>query len=73
LGFKSFRSARITLGGIGTIHMIHNGQVKQKTGQHPASVQQFYSPGCIENTSPGTFSSRASICDRTRNQGLNNT
>src|SRR5579863_1382051 len=43
LGFKSFRSARITLGGIETVHMIHKGQLKQKSGQYGTSVQQFYS------------------------------
>ncbi|HIE64410.1 MAG: IS6 family transposase [Nitrospira sp.] len=43
LGFKSFRSARITLGGIETIHMIHKGQMKQWAGQHQTFVQQFYS------------------------------
>ena len=43
LGFKSFESASITLGGIETIHMIHKGQMKQKAGQHQTSVQQFHS------------------------------
>jgi transposase-like protein len=43
LGFKSFRSARITLGGIETVHMIHKGQMRQRAGQHQTSVQQFYS------------------------------
>ena len=43
LGFKSFRSARITLGGIETIHMIHKGQMKHRVRQQPNPVQQFYS------------------------------
>ena len=43
LGFKSFQSARITLGGIETVHMIHKEQIKHRVGQHPNSVQQFYS------------------------------
>ena len=43
LGFKSFRSARITLGGIETIHMIHKGQMKQRAGQHQTFAQQFSS------------------------------
>ena len=43
LGFKSFRSARITLGGIETLHMIHKGEMKARAGQTPSSVQQFYS------------------------------
>ncbi len=43
LGFKSFRSARITLGGIETIHMIHKGKIKQRTEQHQTFAQQFYS------------------------------
>ena len=43
LGFKSFKSARITLGGIETVHMIHKGQMKHRVGQQPNSVRQFYS------------------------------
>jgi len=43
LGFKSFRSARITLGGIETVHMIRKGQMKQRAGQHQPFAQQFYS------------------------------
>ena len=43
LGLKSFRSARITLGGIETVHMIHKGQMRQRIGHHQTSVQQFYS------------------------------
>jgi len=43
LGFKSFRSASITLGGIETIHMIHKGQMKQRADQHQTFVQHFYS------------------------------
>ena len=43
LGFKSFRRARITLGGIETIHMIHKGQMKHRVRQQPNPVQQFYS------------------------------
>jgi putative transposase len=43
LGFKSFRSARMTLGGIETVHMVNKGQMKQKAEQNRTSVQQFYS------------------------------
>lgn len=43
LGFKSFRSASITLGGIEIIHMTHKGQMKQRAGQHQTFAQQFYS------------------------------
>ncbi len=43
LGFKSFRSARITLGGIETVHMIRKGQMKQRVGQHQTFAQQFFS------------------------------
>jgi len=43
LGFKSFGSARITLGGIENVHMIHKGQMKHRAGQHLNSVQQFHS------------------------------
>ncbi len=43
LGFKSFRSASITLAGIETIHMICKDQMKQVAGQHQTFAQQFYS------------------------------
>ncbi|HIK58242.1 MAG TPA: hypothetical protein EYF96_04040 [Nitrospinaceae bacterium] len=43
LGFKSFRSAKITLSGIEVIHMIYKGQMKQRAGQHQTFAQQFYS------------------------------
>ncbi|MEM5372791.1 hypothetical protein V4C53_43250, partial [Paraburkholderia azotifigens] len=42
LGFKSFRCARILLGGIEVMHMIVKGQLNDGgVGQTPA--QQFYS------------------------------
>jgi transposase-like protein len=41
LGFKSFRSAKNTLGGIEVIHMIRKGQLQNDSGLTPA--QQFYS------------------------------
>ncbi len=39
LGFMTFRTARITLGGIESIRMINKGQIKAK-GQTP--IEQFY-------------------------------
>jgi putative transposase len=42
LGFKSFRCARITLGGIEPIHMIAKGQIKSDGGRHRSVPEQFY-------------------------------
>jgi putative transposase len=42
LGFKSFRSARILLGGIEVTHMIAKGQMKCARGTHPSAADQFY-------------------------------
>jgi len=42
LGFKSFRCARIILGGIEVIHMIVKGQMKD-SGIAQSPAQQFYS------------------------------
>jgi putative transposase len=41
LGFKSFRSAAVTLAGIEVMHMIRKGQLQTKGEVRPA--QQFYS------------------------------
>jgi putative transposase len=41
LGFKSFRSAAVTLAGIELMHMIRKGQL-QTTGEL-CPAQQFYS------------------------------
>jgi transposase-like protein len=41
LGFKSFRSARVTLTGIELMHMIRKGQLRTKGNLRPA--QAFYS------------------------------
>jgi putative transposase len=41
LGFKAFRSAAITIAGIGIIHMIRKGQLRSTGKLGPA--QQFYS------------------------------
>lgn len=43
LGFKSFRSARITLAGIELLHMIKRGQMITVDGQSPSVAEQFYS------------------------------
>ena len=41
LGFKSFRSARVTLTGIELMHMIRKGQLQTEGKLRPA--QAFYS------------------------------
>src|ERR1035437_4913532 len=43
LGFKSFWSARILIGGIETLHMIRRGQLKFPKGSTMSAAQQFYS------------------------------
>lgn len=43
LGFKSFWSARILIGGIETMHMIRKGQLDCPTGSTMSAAQQFYS------------------------------
>ena len=42
LGFKTFRCARILLGGIEVMHMIAKGQMKCARGTHPSAADQFY-------------------------------
>jgi transposase-like protein len=42
LGFKSFRCARILLGGIEVMHMIAKGQMTCARGTHPSAADQFY-------------------------------
>jgi transposase-like protein len=42
LGFKSFRSARVTLQGIELMHMIKKGQMIAAHGQHLSAAGQFY-------------------------------
>ena len=42
LGFKTFRCARILLGGIEVMHMITKGQMKCARGTHPSAADQFY-------------------------------
>jgi putative transposase len=42
LGFKTFRCARILLGGIEIMHMIAKGQMKCARGIHPSGADQFY-------------------------------
>ena len=42
LGFKTFRCARILLGGIEVMHMIAKGQMKCARGTHPSATDQFY-------------------------------
>ena len=41
-GFKTFRCARILLGGIEVMHMITKGQMKCARGTHPSAADQFY-------------------------------
>jgi transposase-like protein len=42
LGFKSFRCARVILGGIELMHMIAKGQMKSDGGRHRSVAEQFY-------------------------------
>jgi putative transposase len=42
LGFKTFRCARILLGGIELMHMIDKGQMKCARGTHQSTADQFY-------------------------------
>src|SRR6202167_3207741 len=42
LGFKTFRCARILLGGIEVMHMITKGQIKCARGIPPSAPDQFY-------------------------------
>ena len=42
LGFKSFRCARIILGGIELVHMIAKGQMKSDGGRHRSAAERFY-------------------------------
>jgi len=42
LGFKTFRCARILLGGIEVMHMIAKGQMKCARGIHSSAADQFY-------------------------------
>jgi len=41
LGFKSFETAKKTIQGIETMHMIRKGQVKLKNLSAPNNVQLF--------------------------------
>jgi putative transposase len=43
LGFKSFRYARVILGGIEIMHMICKGQLRSNDGSMLSAAQQFYS------------------------------
>ena len=43
LGFKSFCSARILIGGIETMHMIRKGQMDRPAGSTMSAADQFYS------------------------------
>lgn len=43
LGFKSFWSARIRIGGIEKMHMIHKGQMNSPEGSTRSAAQKFYS------------------------------
>ena len=42
LGFKSFRCARIILGGIELMHMIAKGQMKSDGGRHRSVSEKLY-------------------------------
>lgn len=43
LGFKDFRCASIILSGIEVTNIIRKGQMKPENGNHPPTVDQFYS------------------------------
>ena len=43
LGFKSFRCARVILGGVEIMHMICKGQLRSNDGSMLSAAQQFYS------------------------------
>jgi putative transposase len=43
LGFKSFRCARVILGGIEIMHMIRKEQMRSSKGSSLSAAQQFYS------------------------------
>jgi putative transposase len=43
LGFKSFWSVRILIGGIETMHMIRKGQMDRPAGSTVSAADQFYS------------------------------
>ncbi len=43
LGFKSFRSAKITLQGVELVHMIKKGQMVSDVSQNLSAAEQFYS------------------------------
>lgn len=43
LGFKSFRSARILIAGIETMHMIRKGQLVSSNGPAASAADQFHS------------------------------
>jgi putative transposase len=43
LGFKSFRCARVILGGIEIMHMICKGQLRSNDGSMLSAALQFYS------------------------------
>jgi putative transposase len=45
LGFKTFRCARILLGGIEVMHMIAKGQMTCARGTHQSAADQFYELG----------------------------
>jgi putative transposase len=42
LGFKSFRRARVILGGIELMHMLAKGQMKRDAARHRSVAEQFY-------------------------------
>ena len=43
MGFKSFRSASITIAGIELIHMIHKGQLRAENDELMTAAEKFYS------------------------------
>ena len=43
MGFKTFRTARITIGGIEFVHMLRKGQMRSPDGKKVSWVEQFFS------------------------------
>ena len=42
MGFKSFASAQVTLGGIEVMHMIRKGQMRQEFSKNLSPFERFY-------------------------------
>jgi transposase-like protein len=43
MGFKTFRTARITIAGIELVNMLRKGQMRSPDGESAGWVEQFFS------------------------------